>query len=119
MRTTCCCRLRICAARHHPKPGASPRATKPQCSTSSSRNFLRKSTSTDYADYLRNLCNLRMQLCGRISCHFAIIPARISMFAKVQKALLGLALLAAFSPITARADDEISIDVPAGAQLKV
>jgi len=41
------------------------------------------------------------------------------MFAKVQKALLGLALLAAFSPITARADDEISIDVPAGAQLKV
>src|SRR5947208_16991647 len=41
------------------------------------------------------------------------------MFLKVQKVFLGLALLAAFSPTTVRADDEISIDLPAGAQLKV
>src|SRR5689334_11227119 len=41
------------------------------------------------------------------------------MFAKVQKVLIGLALLVAFSLTTARADDQISIDVPAGAQLKV
>ena len=41
------------------------------------------------------------------------------MFPKVQKVFLGLALLVAFSPTTARADDEISIDLPAGAQLKV
>ena len=41
------------------------------------------------------------------------------MFSKVQKALLGLIFLAAFSPATAYADDEIRIDLPAGGQLKV
>ena len=41
------------------------------------------------------------------------------MFLKVQKALLGLLFLAAFSPTTAYADDEIRIDLPAGGQLKV
>ncbi|HEU5459031.1 MAG TPA: VWA domain-containing protein [Pyrinomonadaceae bacterium] len=38
---------------------------------------------------------------------------------KVQKVLLGLIFLAAFSPTTAHADDEIRIDLPAGGQLKV
>src|SRR5678815_4871489 len=47
---------------------------------------------------------------------FAIIAL---VFLKVQKALLGLVLLAAFSPTTAYADDEIRIDLPAGGQLKV
>src|SRR6185436_5858965 len=41
------------------------------------------------------------------------------MFLKVQKAFLGLLFLAAFSPTTAYADDEIRIDLPAGGQLKV
>ena len=41
------------------------------------------------------------------------------MFLKVQKALLGLLFLAAFSPTTAYADDEIRIDMPVGGQLKV
>ncbi len=41
------------------------------------------------------------------------------MFLKVQKVLLGLIVLAAFSPTTAYADDEIRIDLPAGGQLKV
>ena len=41
------------------------------------------------------------------------------MFSKVQKALLGLIFLAAFSPTTAYADDEIRIDFPAGGQLKI
>ncbi len=41
------------------------------------------------------------------------------MFLKVQKALLGLIFLAAFSPTTAYAEDEIRIDLPAGGQLKV
>ena len=41
------------------------------------------------------------------------------MFPKVQKALCGLIFLAAFSPATAYADDEIRIDLPAGGQLKV
>lgn len=41
------------------------------------------------------------------------------MFLKVQKALLGLIVLVAFSPTTAYADDEIRIDLPAGGQLKV
>jgi len=41
------------------------------------------------------------------------------VFLKVQKALLGLIFLAAFSPTTAYADDEIRIDLPAGGQLKV
>jgi VWFA-related protein len=41
------------------------------------------------------------------------------MFLKVQKVLLGLIFLAAFSPTTAHADDEIRIDLPAGGQLKV
>lgn len=41
------------------------------------------------------------------------------MFSKVHKAFLGLIFLAAFSPITAYADDEIRIDFPAGGQLKV
>jgi len=41
------------------------------------------------------------------------------MFLKVQKVLLGLLFLAAFSPTTAYADDEIRIDLPAGGQLKV
>src|ERR1051325_11703729 len=41
------------------------------------------------------------------------------MFLKVQKAFLGLIFLAAFSPTTAYADDEIRIDLPAGGQLKV
>jgi len=51
---------------------------------------------------------------------FAIILASgFPMFLKVQKVFLGLALLAAFSLTTVRADDEISIDLPAGAQLKV
>ena len=41
------------------------------------------------------------------------------MLLKVQQALLGLIFLAAFSPATAYADDEIRIDLPAGGQLKV
>ena len=41
------------------------------------------------------------------------------MFLKVQKVLLGLIFLAAFSPATAHADDEIRIDLPAGGQLRV
>ena len=41
------------------------------------------------------------------------------MFSKVQKVLLGLILLAAFSPAKAYADDEIRIDFPAGTELKV
>ena len=41
------------------------------------------------------------------------------MFSKVHKAVLGLIVLAAFSPATAYADDEIRIDFPAGGQLKV
>jgi VWFA-related protein len=41
------------------------------------------------------------------------------VFLKVQKALLGLIFLAAFSPTTAYADDEIRIDLPAGGQLKI
>ena len=41
------------------------------------------------------------------------------MLSKVHKALLGLLCLAAFSPATAYADDEIRIDFPAGGQLKV
>src|ERR1043165_3662936 len=41
------------------------------------------------------------------------------MFLKVQKVLLGLIVLIAFSPATAHADDEIRIDLPAGGQLKV
>ena len=41
------------------------------------------------------------------------------MFLKVQRVLLGLLFLAAFSPATAYADDEIRIDLPAGGQLKV
>jgi len=41
------------------------------------------------------------------------------VFLKVQKVLLGLIFLAAFSPTTAYADDEIRIDLPAGGQLKV
>src|SRR5687768_5348173 len=38
---------------------------------------------------------------------------------KVHWAFLGLICLAAFSPATAHADDEIRIDFPAGGQLKV
>ena len=41
------------------------------------------------------------------------------MFSKVQKVLLGLIILAAFSPAKAHADDEIRIDLPAGGELKV
>ena len=41
------------------------------------------------------------------------------MFLRVHKAILGLLILAAFSPTTAYADDEIRIDLPAGGQLKV
>src|ERR1041385_1192965 len=41
------------------------------------------------------------------------------MFLKVQKVLLCLIALIAFSPATAHADDEISIDLPAGGELKV
>jgi VWFA-related protein len=41
------------------------------------------------------------------------------MFSKVHKAVLGLIVLVAFSPVTAYADDEIRIDFPAGGQLKV
>jgi VWFA-related protein len=41
------------------------------------------------------------------------------MFSKVKKVLYGLVLLAAFSPTTAYADDEIRIDLPANAQIKV
>ena len=41
------------------------------------------------------------------------------MFSKVQKVLLGLIFLAAFSPVKAHADDEIRIDFPAGGELKV
>lgn len=41
------------------------------------------------------------------------------MFSKVQKVLCGLIFLAAFSPATAYADDEVRIDLPAGGQLKV
>jgi VWFA-related protein len=48
---------------------------------------------------------------------FGIIAAL--MFLKVQKVLVGLIFLAAFSPTTAHADDEIRIDLPAGGQLKV
>jgi Ca-activated chloride channel family protein len=52
----------------------------------------------------------------RITDGFAII---VVVFLKVQKALLGLIALLAFSPTTAHADDEIRIDLPAGGQLKV
>src|SRR5689334_14071185 len=48
---------------------------------------------------------------------FAII--RCEMFLKVQRVFLGLVILVAFSPPTARADDEIRIDLPAGGELKV
>lgn len=41
------------------------------------------------------------------------------MLLKVQKVLCGLVFLAAFSPITARADDEIRIEVRPGAELKI
>ena len=41
------------------------------------------------------------------------------MFSKVQKVFLGLIVLAAFSPATVYADDEIRIDLPAGGELKV
>lgn len=41
------------------------------------------------------------------------------MFLKVQKVLLGLIFLAAFSPAKAYAQDEIRIDFPAGSELKV
>ena len=41
------------------------------------------------------------------------------MLLKVQKVLCGLVLLAAFSPTTARADDEIRIEVRPGAELKI
>ena len=41
------------------------------------------------------------------------------MLLKVQKVLLGLIFLAAFSPATAHADGEIRFDLPAGGQLKV
>lgn len=41
------------------------------------------------------------------------------MFLKVLRVLLGLLFLAAFSPTTAYADDEIRIDLPAGGQVKV
>jgi len=41
------------------------------------------------------------------------------MFSKVQKVLLGLIILVAFSPAKAHADDEIRIDLPAGGELKV
>jgi VWFA-related protein len=47
------------------------------------------------------------------------IPIILLVFLKVQKAMLGLMFLAAFSPTTAYADDEIRIDLPAGGQLKV
>src|ERR1044071_9187348 len=48
---------------------------------------------------------------------FAIIPCE--MFLKVQRAFLALPVLAAFSPPTAHADDEIHIDLPAGGELRV
>ena len=41
------------------------------------------------------------------------------MFLKVYKAFLCLICLVAFSPATARADNEIRVDFPAGGQLKV
>jgi VWFA-related protein len=41
------------------------------------------------------------------------------MFLKVQKVFYGLIFLAAFSPVTAYAEDEIRIDLPAGGQLKI
>jgi VWFA-related protein len=41
------------------------------------------------------------------------------MFLKVPRAFLGLLFLAAFSPTTAYADEEIRIDLPAGGYLKV
>lgn len=41
------------------------------------------------------------------------------MFLKVQKVLCGLVFLAAFSPITAHAQDEIRIEVRPGAELKI
>ena len=42
------------------------------------------------------------------------------MFSKVHKAILGLLFLAAFSPVTARGDDDVvRIDFPAGRELKV
>jgi VWFA-related protein len=41
------------------------------------------------------------------------------MFSKVQKVFLCLIFLAAFSPATARADDEIRIELRPGAELKV
>jgi VWFA-related protein len=46
-------------------------------------------------------------------CYYRVV------FLKVQRVLVGLIFLAAFSPTTARADDEIRIDLPAGGQLKV
>ena len=56
--------------------------------------------TADYTDY------------GRICYHRRV-------FLKVHKALLGLLFLAAFSPITTYADDDLRIDVPAGGYLKI
>jgi VWFA-related protein len=52
---------------------------------------------------------------------FCYHPLRVdlTMFLKVQKALLGLIFLVAFSPTPAHADDEIRIDLPAGGEVKV
>jgi VWFA-related protein len=49
--------------------------------------------------------------------HF--FPTGFAMLLKLQRVLLALTFLAAFSPTTAHADDEIRIDLPAGGQLKV
>ncbi|HEX5885435.1 MAG TPA: VWA domain-containing protein [Pyrinomonadaceae bacterium] len=56
--------------------------------------------TADYTDY------------GRICYHRLV-------FLKVHKALLGLLFLAAFSPVTTYADDQIRIDLPDDAQIKV
>jgi VWFA-related protein len=53
-----------------------------------------------------------------MSYRFVIITSAV-MFSKVQKVFLCLIFLAAFSPAAARADDEIRIELPPGAELKV
>jgi VWFA-related protein len=62
---------------------------------------------------------LSLEFGRRFSRINADLLSYLTVFSKVQKALYGLIFLAAFSPATAYADDEIRIDLPAGGQLKV
>ena len=68
---------------------------------------------------IRVICGKNQPRITRIMVDLLLCLRDLMMFLKVQKALLGLIFLAAFSPTTAYADDEIRIDLPAGGQLKV